>query len=87
MLPGTETNWLDVGNQLQKLNVFNDSIEKSANVLQNKDFNLYSVLKTTDSVTLRNPLASIVATTAIQVNVFKIHNLDCHVLKIKCFKF
>lgn len=32
-----------------------------------KGFNLYSVLKTTDVVTLQDPLLSIVATTVIQV--------------------
>lgn len=78
-MPGTETNWADVGNQLQRLHVFNEFIEKIANILQNEDFNLYSVLKTTDPVTLRNPLASIVATTVIQVNVFKIHSLECDI--------
>lgn len=58
---------MDVGNQLQKLHVFNESIVQSANALKPKGFNLYSVLKTTDTVTLRDPLLSVVASTVVQV--------------------
>jgi hypothetical protein len=67
VLPGAETNWADVGNQLQKLHIFNESIEESASVLQKKGFNLYSVLKTSDAVTLQDPSLSVVASTVIQV--------------------
>lgn len=66
-MPGVETKWADIGNQLQKLHIFNESIIKSANVLQQKGFNLYSVLQTTDAITLQDPLLSVVATTVIQV--------------------
>lgn len=67
VLPGAETNWVDIGNQLQKLHVFNESIIKSANILKTKGFNLYSVLRTTDPVTLRDPFVSVVASTVTQV--------------------
>lgn len=70
VLPGASTNWADVGNQLQKLHIFNESIAESANVLQKKGFNLYSVLQTTDAVTLQDPLLSVVASTAVQVWVY-----------------
>lgn len=59
-----------MGNQLQKLHVFNESIAQSANALDKKGFNLYSVLKSTDPVVLQDPLLSVVASTAIQVCIF-----------------
>lgn len=67
VLPGTNTKWGDVGNQLQKLPIFGESIARSADLLYSKGFNLYTVLKTTDPVALQDPLASIVASTVIQV--------------------
>lgn len=67
VLPGAETNWSDVGNQLKKLHVFNESITQSANLLQQKGFNLYSVLRNTDLVSTSNPYLSVVATTVVQV--------------------
>lgn len=69
VLPGAETNWADVGYQLQKLQIFNESISDSAIVLQKKGFNLYSVLQTVDAVTLQDPFVSVVASTVIQVRV------------------
>jgi len=72
VLPGAETNWADVGNQLQKLHIFNESIEESASVLQKKGFNLYSVLKTSDAVTLQDPSLSVVASTVIQIALLNV---------------
>ncbi|KAL4113184.1 hypothetical protein QTP88_016854 [Uroleucon formosanum] len=72
VLPGAETNWSDVGNQLKKLHVFNESITQSANLLQQKGFNLYSVLRNTDLVSTSNPYLSVVATTVVQIALLNV---------------
>lgn len=66
MLPGA-TNWADIGNQLKKLQVFNESITQSASLLESKGFDLYTVLKSVDPVAIQDPLASTVASTVTQV--------------------
>lgn len=76
VLPGTEANWADVGKQLQKLHVFNESIERSAITLQKNGYNLHSVLKTTDPVSLQDPFVYVVATTVIQVRYKYIRAFD-----------
>jgi len=70
VLPGVETSWPDVGNQLKRLHVFNESITQSANLLHQKGFNVLSVLKNTDPITINDPLSSVVATTVVQVYVY-----------------
>lgn len=65
-----EAYWSDVGNQLKRLNVFNESITQSAKLLHQKGFNLHSVLKNTDPITISDPFLSVVATTVVQVYVY-----------------
>ncbi|XP_022181594.1 fatty acid synthase-like [Myzus persicae] len=72
VLPGAETNWSDVGNQLKRLSVFNESITQSANLLQQKGYNLLSVLRNTDPISISDPFLSVVATTVVQVALLNV---------------
>lgn len=67
VLPGAESSWADVGNQLKQLHVFNESITKSTNLLQQKGYNLRSVLRNTDLISIYDPFLSVVATTVVQI--------------------
>jgi len=67
VLPAAESLWADVGNQLKDLHVFNESIKQSANLLRQKGYNLTSVLRNTDAVSISDPFLFVVATTVVQI--------------------
>uniref|UniRef100_A0A2H8TY64 Fatty acid synthase n=1 Tax=Melanaphis sacchari TaxID=742174 RepID=A0A2H8TY64_9HEMI len=72
VLPGAEAHWSDVGNQLKDLDVFNESITQSAALLKQKGYNLRTVLRNTDLVSICDPILSVVATTVVQIALLNV---------------
>ena len=75
---GMGSQWAGMARDLIKLQVFEQSIRKAADVLREEGFDLLAVLKSEDEATFDEVLNSFVSITAVQVcsqfcNLFLFH--------------